>query len=307
LVRPSALFGSCVLLCAAAQGAAVNAIPGEAILVKAAWSSASDSLTPVPEGGELINNVYRNEYFELAFGLSRDWTQRFEGPPPSDSGYYVLAQIEPADPSQARGRGHILIAAQDMFFTLTPARNALELIDYFKDHLAIDYKVERAPTQVRIADHNFVRLDYVSPIAELHWHVLATEIRCHTVQFVFTGHDAESMERLMTKMNTMKLPMDGAAPLCIKDFASTENVIEREEPAFSEPRFNPVPVRIVIDVDGRVKHIHFLRAFPEQVKSISDALGRWRFRPYVSNGHPVEVETGIMFGRAPRSTASSIQ
>jgi hypothetical protein len=305
LIRPSALFGSCVLLCAAAQGAALNAIPGEAILVKGAWSSASDSTAPEPEGGELIDNVYRNKYFELAYGLSRDWTQRFEGPPPSDSGYYVLAQIEPTDPSQAR-QGHILIAAQDMFFTLTPARNALELIDYYKDHLAIDYKVERAPTQVRIADHAFVRFDYVSPIAELHWRVLATEIRCHTLQFVFTGHSVEAMEHLVEKMNTMKWPTDGAAPVCIKDFASADNVIVREDPVFSEPRFNPVPVRIVIDVQGRVKYIHFLRALPDQVKGISDALRLWRFRPYVSNGRPVEVETGIMFGRAPHPAAPAV-
>jgi hypothetical protein len=50
-----------------------------------------------------------------------------------------------------------------------------------------------------------------------------------------------------------------------------------------------------------VKHIHFLSAFPDQVKAIANALSQWRFRPYLRGGHPVEVETGIMFGRAPLS------
>jgi hypothetical protein len=57
----------------------------------------------------------------------------------------------------------------------------------------------------------------------------------------------------------------------------------------------------VIDAAGKVGHIHFLSAFPAEAQSITDALGQWRFRPYVRGGRPVEVETGIMFGHAPVS------
>jgi hypothetical protein len=98
----------------------------------------------------------------------------------------------------------------------------------------------------------------------------------------------------------------GSAPLCLKDFATPDTVLEREEPVFSELRFNPVPVRIVIDQEGRVKHIHFLSAFPEQAKSIADALLQWRFRPYLLEGQPVEVETGLLFGRSARPSAAAL-
>jgi len=83
--------------------------------VKGAWSSASDSVTALPEGGRQIGAVYRNEYFGFAYTASRGWIERFQGPPPSDSGYYVLAQLEPADPCQNSNRGHLMISAQDMF------------------------------------------------------------------------------------------------------------------------------------------------------------------------------------------------
>ncbi len=59
-------------------------------------------------------------------------------------------------------------------------------------------------------------------------------------------------------------------------------------------------VRVIIDREGKVKHIHFLGAFPEQAKGITDALMQWRFKPYLGEGQAVEVETGIMFGRALR-------
>jgi bla regulator protein blaR1 len=83
----------------------------------------------------------------------------------------------------------------------------------------------------------------------------------------------------------------------VRDYASGKNVLAKAEPVFSEAKYNPVPVRIIIDKQGRVKHIHFLSAFESQAKAIRDALGQWRFKPYVVGGQPVEVETGIMFGR----------
>jgi hypothetical protein len=284
-------------------------LPTGVILVKGAWSSASDSTTPLPEGGRVINGAYSNPYFGLTYPLSQDWTEKYTGPPPSDSGYYVLAQIRPADTFKGTIRGSILIAAQDIFFTLTPAGNALELINHTKDNLNADYKVEQPPTPVVIANHSFVRFDYGSPVAELHWHVLATKIRCHMVEFVFTSRDAKLAESLIEEMDKMKLPEEtgptpgtggGDVPVCIKDYASGENVMERVDPVFAERRFNPVPVRIIIDKEGKVKHIHFLSAYPDQAKSISDALFQWRFRPHLRDGKPVEVETGIMFGHAPR-------
>jgi hypothetical protein len=284
-------------------------LPTETILVKGAWSGASDSVAPVPEGGRVTNNVYSNPYFGLTYGLSPDWAEKYSGPPPSDSGYYVLAQIRPAQTSKGTSRGSILIAAQDLFFTLTPAGNALELINYNKESLDADYQVEQPPTVVRIANHSFVRFDYGSPIAELHWHILATQIRCHMVQFVFTSRDTKLVESLIPEMSKMTLPAEagpisgrggGEVPVCIKDYARDENVLERVDPVFAERRFNPAPVRIIIDKEGKVKHIHFLSAFPDQVKAITDALFQWRFRPYLRDGKPVEVETGIMFGRPPR-------
>ena len=289
-------------------------LPAGEILVKGAWSSASDTVTPLPEGGTLAENIYSNKYFGLTYALAQAWTQKFTGPPPSDSGYYVLAQLGPADASKAASRASILLAAQDLFFTLAPATNAFELIHYTKEKLRPDYTVERDPTPVTIAGRSFVRFDYFSPVAGLHWYVLATQIRCHMVQFVFTSRDTKALESLIQGLDKMTLPAEaspilgsggGDVPVCIKDYARPENVLQRIDPVFTERRFNPIPVRVIIDKNGQVKHIHFLSAFPDQAKGITDALMQWRFKPYLRDGQPAEVETGILFGRAPRIPAAS--
>jgi hypothetical protein len=307
LLRLARVAASCLALSAMAQGAAEGGAVAPAVtLVKGAWPSATDSMTPLPEGGSISNNAYGSAYFGLTYPLGLDWAEGYEGPPPSDSGYYVLAQIEPANRSRNSNSGHVLIAAQDMFFTLAQASNAIELLNFYKDHLGAEYQVDRPPTAMRIANRDFVRLDYRSSAAGLHWRVLATEIRCHVVQFVFTGHSPRSLEHLIQDMNGARLALETSYPVCVKDYATPENLIEREDPVFPEPRFNPVAVRIVIDREGKVKHAHFLSAFPEQARSISDALSRWRFKPYLSNGKPVEVETGLAFGRSRRPNISAL-
>jgi len=289
-------------------------VPAGVILVKGAWPSASDSVTPLPEGGSVSNNVFRNQYFGWTYALPKDWIQKYEGPPPSDSGRYVLAQLRPADTYQGSIRGTVLITAQDMFFTPLPATNAFQFVNYAKDNLQADYKVEMAPTPTKIAGRPFIFFAYWSPVAELHWYVLATEIRCHTVELVFTSRDTKLLETLVLGMNQMELPAEagptsgaggGAVPACIKNYARDENVITRVDPIFSERTFNPVPVRIIIDKSGRVRHTHLLSAFPDQARAITDALKQWKFKPYLRNGQPVEVETGIMFGHAPHQAVDA--
>jgi len=219
----------------------------------------------------------------------------------------VLAQISPTETYKRADRGTILITAQDMFFTPLPASNALELVNYSRDHLQADYKVEIPPTLTTVAGHPFTFFAYWSPIAELHWYVLATEIRCHAVQIVLTSRDTKLLESLITDLNKMRLPVEASPtagmggstfPTCLKDYANDENVISRVDPTFAEHKFNAVPVRIIIDKEGKVKHIHFLSAFPDQAKAVTDALRQWKFKRYIRNGQPVEVETGIMFGRS---------
>jgi hypothetical protein len=282
-----------------------NKVPQGVLLIKGAWYSASDSVTPVPEGGSVTNNVFNNAYFGISYALPPGWEQKYEGPPPSDNGRYVLAQLRPVD-SFKGVRASILISAEDMFFTPLPADNALQLVHYSTGHLQADYKIEMPPTPTKIAGRPFTFYAYWSPIAELHWYVMATDIRCHAVQIIASSRDTKLLENLVLDLNRMKIPAEGQPtspagdPVCIKDYARDENMINRVEPVFSEHRFNSVPVRIIIDKQGDIKHIHFLSAFPDQEKAITTAMHQWKFKPYLQNGKPVEVETGIMFGRALR-------
>jgi hypothetical protein len=284
-------------------------VPKETIIVKGAWSSASDSTTSVPETTTLAKNVFTNQYFGITYALPPDWAQKFTPPPPSAGGNYVLADMTRPDSYRGEARGSIMFTAQDMFFTPLPANNARQVVNYTRNHLTSDYEVEMKPTQTTIGGQSFTFFAYWSPVAQLHWYVLGTQIRCHTVEIVLMNRDPKTLEELVRDLNNkMKLPAEasstggnggGSVPVCIKDYATGENVIERVDPVLTQRRYNAIPVRIIIDKEGKLKHMHFLSAFPEQEKIIAEALKQWKFRPYEQDGKRLEVETGIMFGAAP--------
>jgi len=304
-----ALLFLCILPIARAQESDTPAVPlrklpTDVILVKGAVPSASDTSTPLPEGGAVAKDVYNNDYFGLSYTLPSGWFEKYKGPPPSDSGAYVLTLLRPGPNDKHSSRGTLLITAQDMFFTPLPGQTAKETIEQTKETMQPDYKVEHAPSQVTVANHAFTRFDYNSPVAGLHWYVLATEVRCHTVRFVFTSPDPALSESLIKDMDAMKLA-NASAPLCVADYAEGANITYKVDPVLTEQKYNAIPVRLIIDKAGKVRHVHVISAFPAQAKAITEALLTWRFKPYLRDGQPVDVETGIMFGSAPRPKASA--
>ena len=282
-------------------------VPRGVILVKGAWSSASDAVMPLPEGGKISNGVFSNPYFGIRYNPPPGWSQKYEGPPPSDTGHYVLALLSPGSAVKTRGVASILFAAQDMFFTPLPVSGTMEFMNSMKETLRKDYRIEAAPTETIIDGRTFAFFAYWSPAAGLHWYVLATQARCHLVQIVLTGSDPSLLKSLLKDLNSMKFPPEtqstagSDAPVCVKNYGRDENIAMKINPVLTDYKFNSIPVRIIIDKEGRVKHIHFISAFDDQAKAIAEALGKWRFKAHDENGRPSEVETGILFGRETAS------
>ena len=294
-VPPGGDFGS-----TPAPNSVVEKIPADVIIVKGAQPHASDRVTPLPEDGAVAKGVYRNSYFGMTWKLPDGWSEPFGGPPPSDTGLYVLSNVVPEAKYKGPSKGTVMISAQDIFFAPMPARDAKELIAYRREHLEPYYELENAPSEMTLAGRPFARFDYQSRVAGIHWIVLATEVRCHAVQFVFSSRDPKLNEALVADLNEkMTFADDEKWPRCVADYATRANILERVDPVLKDRRFNPIPVRVVIDRKGKVKHVHILSAFGDQAQIITDALMGWRFKPYTVNGEAVEIETGLNFGAPP--------
>ena len=247
----------------------------------------------MPEGGGVSRGTYRNEYFGLVYPLPAGWVEDVKGPPPSATGYYALAAFRPQESLAAT----LLIAAQDNFFAKRRAASAADFLDQMRRQLVPLFSAE-PPLQITVAGQSFARLDYAG--AGLHHVVLATEIRCHILVFSLTSANVERIEGLLASLDKITFSSGGSRrPICVPEYATGDNIIHRVEPAAAGPRFSSMPARIIIGASGKVQHVHAIGGSPGQAKSVRDALTQWRFKPYLLNGNPVAVETGLMVQFSP--------
>jgi hypothetical protein len=275
-------WGLAVLGCA---GFAALAVPcGNAIVTPAN-----------PEDGNLVEGRYTNEYFKLVYSLPAGWSEDRQGPAPSYSGYYVLIALK----GRGGRDGTMLIAAQDQFFATDPPISAAQMVEQFRrrlseiDGMTIDHEAE----ETTISGARFTRLDYSG--VGLFRAMLVAESRCHFVSFNLTTNDPDVRASLAQSLNDLSMgdPADRPRPMpiCVKDYATPERLLSRVNPTPAGPKYTSIPVRIIIGVDGRVRHIHVIRASAEQKESITAALSGWQFRPATIEGRAVEVETGVTF------------
>jgi hypothetical protein len=254
---------------------------------------AADPVDFDPEQGVVVDDAYLNPYFGMRYPLPAGWKPGPQPARPSYGGYYVLST--PAPPKDTKAT--ILIAAQDNFFADKPIGDAKDTLADLAHSIQEDDTAKAEISSTTIAGHTFARLNIeASPLSRV---AFATNIRCHAVIFAFTSADRERLAQLAASLGRLSLSAASTAPVCVKDYATPQTVRRRVEPIMAGPQFVKVPVRIVIGSDGKVKHIHVIRAASAQQQSIVDALAQLEFQPYRRNGQAVASETGLTFEFRP--------
>lgn len=256
---------------------------------------AAVSAMAVPEEGTVMDGRYTNKYFDLSFTLPEGLIAGPAGPEPSETGYYTLTSLVP----DGEPDGAILIAAQDMFFEPRPRSDVAAEAGDFRNAMArIDgMTIDQEPSEANIAGHLMQRIDFSG--VGLYRATFVTEIRCHFVSFNLTARSPELLADLAKSLSDLSSAAGTDAtppvPLCVKDYAVADNLLQRVEPDAVGPKFTSIPVRIVIDSEGSVKHIHVIHASDKQRRSIEEALRQWKFKPPQVDGRAVEIETGLLF------------
>jgi hypothetical protein len=196
--------------------------------------------------------------------------------------------------------GTVLIVAQDMFFADDTATEVKSVVAEARHVMSsVDgMTIDREPEPVSVGGRPGYRLDFSG--AGLFRAMLAIEIRCHVVTFNLTSRNPELLASLVKSLDALDVDRKKSepAPECVKDYAS-DNALRRIDPDPIGARAESIPVRVIVGTDGSVKHVHVIHASAVQRRNVEDAVRQWKFKPYVKEGHPVEVETGMMFNLKP--------
>jgi hypothetical protein len=285
------------------------------LLALANKHAAAAEIIANPEDGTLTAGVYSNPYFGLTFPLPEGYGPGLDPAKPGGNGFYVLNTPRDKNAAyeldmQAHTEKHLpvmVISAQDMFFFGQPMHTAMETATDFTHSTAtgIPPKVDQPPTERVIGASKFVQVKTSGQIIS---HLtLSTDIRCHVVSINLTSNDPAALDQVAAQFDKIVAPAEasptatssgetGAFPACVKDYATEETILRQVQPRLTGPKFLKIPVRIIIGKDGKVKHVHVIRAADDGDKrDIEESLMKWEFKPYLVKGEPAEVETGLTF------------
>jgi hypothetical protein len=259
---------------------------GETLLPFAVTSAAPD-----PQDGKVAGGAYTNAYFGLSYPLPEGFAEGLAGPDPSHSGYYVLRSFVP----QTAGAGSIFMSAQDTFFA-GPHRDLAEAASEIRDTMAQieGMSIDREPVEITIGGRPAWRIDFSG--VGLYRAMIITEMRCHLVSITLTAPDPQARETLAGSLDHISLAAERDPPVCIRNYATGDQLIRKVAPTDIAPSPMPIPARIIIGRDGAVRHVHVIRATDAQRRGIEQALQQWTFKPHTVNGRAVEVETGLRSG-----------
>jgi hypothetical protein len=259
---------------------------GETLLPFAVTSAAPD-----PQDGKVAGGAYTNAYFGLSYPLPEGFAEGLAGPDPSHSGYYVLRSFVP----QTAGAGSIFMSAQDTFFA-GPHRDLAEAASEIRDTMAQieGMSIDREPVEITIGGRPAWRIDFSG--VGLYRAMIITEMRCHLVSITLTAPDPQARETLAGSLGHISLTAGRDPPVCIRNYATGDQLIRQVAPTDIAPSPMPIPARIIIGRDGAVRHVHVIRATDAQRRGIEQALQQWTFKPHTVNGRAVEVETGLRSG-----------
>ena len=205
-------------------------LAGMGVVLHGAILSSRDAgfIQSNPEAVSITDGGFVSDYFDLSYRVPEGWAEGLLGPPPSQSGYYVLGTWAP----KGDFAGTILVAAQDIFFEPDSSDDVKDIVAQFRQVMStVDgMTIDREPAQVSIAGHPGYRVDFSG--VGLFRSMFAIEIRCHVVTFNLTTHDAELLASLAGSLDSLipvRKETSDPVPECVRDYAS-ENVMHRVEP-----------------------------------------------------------------------------
>jgi protein TonB len=82
----------------------------------------------------------------------------------------------------------------------------------------------------------------------------------------------------------------------LSEGVSKANLIKSPAPVYPSPDLNvsgTVVVFVTVGKDGSVERARIVSGHPMLVGAAMDAVKQWKYKPYLLNGQPVEVETQV--------------
>jgi TonB family protein len=272
--------------------------------------------------GTFRDNAYFNEYFSLYYPLSRDWVRETD-----------LMRSKLAAEGDAQGFSVLLAAvhipqdtdplkADSSFTVLAVNRSGPPPQDcqHYLEALVKDVQSRKEGqqkgdvSQFAIAGHAFYRRDFEYRRGIDHRTFLCTSSNDYLLQWNIVGWSKQAVETAVSTLQSMtaSAPPSPAAPppstqgdqqvsaqVQVSQGVTMGLLIKRVAPIYpADARHDriqgTVRMRAVINKTGDIVDLEVMAGPMELVVSAVNAVRKWKYRPYLLKGEPVEVQTEIV-------------
>lgn len=278
-----------------------------------------------PPLGLFKDDAYSNDYFSIYYPLSRDWVRettlmraKLSAEGKIQAGYLLLAAVHiPQDAEPLRAESSFVVLALQR--SGTPARDDCKkylegIADELRDRKEGEKKGE--VTQFSVAGHEFYRADFEYRHGIDHGATLCTGVKEYLLEWNIAGWSKHAIE---TAVETLKAitaarpsapvapatatPASSPSKAAIKQVLVAQGVtmgllVKKVQPVYPPEARNAhiqgtVRLRAVINKNGDVVDLEVEGGPVELVVSAVNAVRKWKYRPYLLAGEPVEVQTEI--------------
>ena len=299
--------------------------PAAAVAQQAGNSSPNDA---GPERGTVAGNTYTNEFLGISFPIPTGWQVISDKAVALEAGGlrgWVLFTIERTDGVLYRNR--IAASAVDSStLTATPQHYVSVFVNAEKSK-QVDWELLRDVFPVDLAGKHFFREDYKESSAgrTLHRAFVCTKFRGYFLGWTLAAGSPSELEESVNLLQRIRfrdehalsdnIPGDqptgivggilGPSPqsqsgpplrVRVSQRVSEALLIARVQPKYPQDARKAgiqgiVVLQSLIDTNGNVKESKIIKGDPSLTSAALDAVKQWKYKPYLLNGQPVEVDT----------------
>lgn len=286
------------------------------LAVAPAVQEAQDASSPLMfENGMIVNAVYSNECLGISFPIPAGWEVNDVAAPGGrarrrSDGSLVLLYLR-----QGTQPGGIMLNAWDSTnrnggaqeFVSGTVRAQVGMPDEHRE-------LTRETVAVDYGGRHFFRSDYKATMRNgeaLYLSYVYTEFRSHFIGVTLAATSQEGLDKAADSLKAMSFREDLVNPKCV---AGSENatwplhieegvskglLIKRVPPDYPpiarQARIQgQVVMRAVIDTKGNIKDLTLVSGHPMLAPAAMEAVKQWKYKPYIFQGQPIDVETQIV-------------
>jgi TonB family protein len=278
-----------------------------------------------PPWGTFRDEKYSNDFFDFEYRLSPDWVRetqavrkRVSAGGPSPDVYILLAAVHiPQKMASLEADSSFVLSAID-----SGGRSCEQYLTALADSLRSRKEAQEkgAVVSLSVGGHDFRRADFNFRESPSHRSFLCTPSKQYLLQWNIAGLSMDAIESVVSTLSGIvvvqpKVPVAVSAPTNSNLNVDTQNkpqivrvriaqgisqglIVKKVAPVYPpEAKYariqGTVVLSAVINESGDVADLEVLDGPIELVVSAVNAVRQWKYRPYILNRQPVEVNTQI--------------